>query len=227
MAPSSSQSVTAALHFDKGDSVTLIVGPEKRELLVHANYIARNSAFFKTALKKEWREGQTRTINLPTYDYETMTSYLKFVYGIQLSVEVESDQLRTCREPTADQLKNLQAAYLSFAKLYVLGCRLMDNTFKDAAITRIFKLFQTYNTWSTADSLFSPGPVSVNTIYDETLESDPARRLMVDMYMLHPQDLSSEYDAGFLLDLAQGLSKSVREGLMPAYKTFEVHNYLS
>lgn len=79
MASYSPQAVALPINFDKGDSVTLIVGPEKHELLVHANYIVRSSKFFKTALKKEWREGQTRTISLPNDEYEPVTDYMRFI----------------------------------------------------------------------------------------------------------------------------------------------------
>jgi hypothetical protein len=37
-------------------------------LLVHAGRIFANSEFFKTALKREWLEGQTRTINITADD---------------------------------------------------------------------------------------------------------------------------------------------------------------
>jgi hypothetical protein len=56
--------------FDKDKAVTLVVGeePGKYELLVHAGRIFANSEFFKTALKREWLEGQTRTINITADD---------------------------------------------------------------------------------------------------------------------------------------------------------------
>jgi hypothetical protein len=226
MASSSSQPATPALHFDKGDSVTLIVGPEKQELLVHANYIARNSAFFKTALKKEWREGQTRTISMPTEDYETLTTYLRFVYGFQLPSEFDVNQVSALQDPTADQLEQVQAAYVSFAKLYILGCRLMDNKFKEAVIAKIFDLFHGCSSRQRGDSDFNPGPEPVDLIYGETLELDPARRLLVDMHMKYPQDLNSQYDAGFLLDLAQGFSKTVRNKLSPGNTILELRSYM-
>lgn len=79
------QSHDDAYRFDKDDSVTLIVGSGKEELLVHANYVARKSPFFKTALKREWREGQTRATELPEDDYETLTDYLHFIYSGNLA----------------------------------------------------------------------------------------------------------------------------------------------
>jgi hypothetical protein len=51
-------------NFDKSDSVTLIVGADKHEVLAHITYITRQSNFSKTALQKDSPEGQTRTIQL-------------------------------------------------------------------------------------------------------------------------------------------------------------------
>ena len=227
MAPSTPQAAPAAPHFDKEESVTLIVGPEKRELLVHANHIARNSEFFKTALKKEWREGQARTVSMPTDDYETMNTYLRFVYGSQLPTEIElcprSGDYRTA---TVDELEDSQNAYMSFTKLYILGCRLMDKTFMEAATAKMLDLFDTCYECFVNDSLFNPGPISVNAIYEETLEMDPVRRLVVDMYIKHPQDLNSQYNSGFLLDLAQGFSKRAQSQLVPWTQALQLRNYM-
>ena len=185
----------------------------------------RNSEFFKAALKKEWREGQTRTISMPTDDFETMMTYLRFVYGIQLPDEFDFRQLSGI--PTADQVQGCQAAYSSFAKLYILGGRLMDNTFKRAAATKIFDLFHGCSSSVCLCGPFTPGPTCVNTIYDETLESDPARRLMVDMHMKHLQHLDSEYNPRFVLDLARGFSETLRRETAPGLRVLELRDYLS
>jgi hypothetical protein len=227
MAPSTSESVAAAFHFDKGDSVTLIVGPERHELLVHANYIARNSEFFEAALRKEWREGRIRTISMPADDYETMTTYLRFVYGAQLPSKMDLPSSSICRTPTADELEGSQSAYTSFTKLYILGCRLMDKTFQEAAIAKMLDTFHACYSCFHYESLFNPGPISVNKIYEETLETDPVRRLLVDMHMKHPQDLSSEYNPGFLLDVAQVFSKKARSSPVRGTKLLELRNFIS
>lgn len=83
-AESPSATSTVGFHFDEEDSVTVIVGPMKRKMLVQVNYILRNSNFFKTALKKEWRKGQTRTITLPTDHEDTLRDYLNFKYSSKL-----------------------------------------------------------------------------------------------------------------------------------------------
>ena len=228
MTSSSSQCAAITSYFDKADSVTLIVGPEKHELLVHANYIARNSAFFETALKKERCEGQTRVISLPTDDYETMTTYLRFLYEGHLQDEFDIERLSCIHSPTADDCDKMQGAYISYAKLYTLGCRLMDNNFKNAAITKIFNKFTRCCLRVARDIMFNPEFPSISIIYNGTVEQDPARRLVVDMYIRHPHTaLTSEWDFGFLLDLAQGLSDKVRTDEKAWITPPELCKYLS
>jgi hypothetical protein len=219
MTPSSSQSAPAASNFDKGDSVTLIIGPEKQELLVHANYIERTSEFFRTALKKEWLKGQTRTISLPIDKYETMTTYLRFVCGAQIPIEFDFHQPRGT--PIADRLHACEAAYVSYAKLYVVGSRLMDKTFKNAVVTKMFDLFDD------CYGELSLGPDPVNMIYNGTRRADPARLLVVDMQMEHSGFLSSEFDSRFLLDLAQGFSDTVRRQSKPGRTSLKLRDCMS
>ena len=112
-------------------------------------------------------------------------------------------------------------------KLYVLGCRLMDNTVKNATLAKIIALFNSCRGFCADNSIFNIGPVSVGIIYIGTLEGDPARRLAVDLHMTSPRDLSAEYDPAFLLDLAQGYSMIVRK--QPAGWSLkpELGNYMS
>lgn len=54
-------------------------------------------------------------------------------------------------------------------------------------------------TWGKEDC---SGLEFVNTIYNGTMESDPARRLVVDMHLQSPRDLTSQHHPEFLLALA-------------------------
>jgi hypothetical protein len=48
----STQTRRLTQHFDKNDYFTLIVGPDSKEILVQANYLVQDSAFFKDLLSK-------------------------------------------------------------------------------------------------------------------------------------------------------------------------------
>jgi len=45
--------------------MTLAVGEEASSLVVHERLLCEHSAFFRLAVKEEWREGQERRIPLP------------------------------------------------------------------------------------------------------------------------------------------------------------------
>lgn len=133
-AESPSTTGTVGFHFGEEDSVTLIVGPTKCKLLVHANYITRNSDFFKAALKKEWREGQTRTITLPTDREDTLRDYLNFTY---------SSKLPTSHHVTIQTLRStFESIYEPLAQLYVLGVRLLDDTVRNAVMEEMIRVSQ-------------------------------------------------------------------------------------
>ena len=85
MATSSEHHSDTIFDFSSQDAVTLVVGAEQKELLVHGTYLTRESEFFKAALKKEWVEGQTRHITLPEEDPKIMCHYLTYVYHQKLS----------------------------------------------------------------------------------------------------------------------------------------------
>ena len=189
-------------HFDKGDSVTLVVGSEKQELLVHANYIARESNFFKTALKKEWREGQTRTIPLPADEYETVTHYLRYLYSEKLPTSGHEGRLDL--DPEEDVL------FVTLAKLYLFANRVMSDPLRDDVIREIHRLSSDCS--YTSHKRCYPNYRSINLLYDGTLESDPVRVLIADLciYKGHEDRLNPKFDPRFLLDLSKGLLAGIK-----------------
>jgi hypothetical protein len=178
------------MHFDKGEAVTLIVGEEKHQMLVHACHISKNSEFFRTALKKEWLEGQTRIITLPVDDPKTVTHYLNFTY----SGELPSEPLEAgCKET------RVRHVHEHLANLYTLGVRLLDNVVRTAVIKRFLQIHDIAEDF--------PDQHAVDIIYQGTSDEDPARRLMVHMYLSRAgrDTLKRESDPGFLFDVAQAL----------------------
>jgi hypothetical protein len=66
--------------YHPGDTLFLIVGEEQEQFLVHSTYLTVRSEFFRAALSKHWKEGQSRVIKLPEDDPTTVAQYLDFVY---------------------------------------------------------------------------------------------------------------------------------------------------
>ena len=180
------------MNFDKSEAVTLIVGSsEKDELLVHANETSKNSAFFRAALNPEWLEGQTRTIKLPVEEEWNVTHYLGFTYSGKLpTASIENAMLAP---------NHHNAEYLIPSKLYTLGKRLMVDVVQVAVIRELIRLHGIFD-----------GAVSsqetINIIYQGTVDGDPARILLVDMYVKWATSdclaLATEADPSFLWDLA-------------------------
>lgn len=196
----------ADYHFDKSDSVTLIVGPEKHELLAHGNFIARRSAFFEAALKEEWLEGQTRSIALPEDDHETVTDYLKFTYSGKLVTSLLEANIMTKKKETLD------AHFLQLAKLYVLGTKLMDNEVRTAVVRELHGIFVKY---FTLKSSCLPNHHFVDIIYNGTTTRDPVRVLLVWVYLSHCQgtDLGQTHHQEFALELLKSFATLAEENI--------------
>jgi hypothetical protein len=216
MATSSPQPVSEFFNpysFDKANFVTIIVGPDKHEMLVHASILTKTSEFFQTALKKEGRKEQIRTITMPDEDSETIAAYLNVLYRGQLP----------------DQAERLWTAYRSCSKVYVLCCRLVDATVQKAAITRLHGLsrglYKEQIIWDNT-SEDCAGHEFVNAIYDGTTDSDPARRFVVDMHLERPQDLTPQHHPAFLLALAQAFPKRASTHPLPGCIVLELRSYL-
>ena len=100
---------------------------------------------------------------------------------------------------------------------------------KKAAITKMHGLFKGfYRLQTTRGNVIEDcsGHEWVNTIYNGTMDSDPARRLAVDMHVERLRDLTSQHHLEFLPALAQALSKRVGSHPLPGNKVLELCSYL-
>jgi hypothetical protein len=117
---------TLSSKYNKGDMITLLVGKSEQEIVAHGSYLSLHSEFFKTALKKEWVEGQTRTVKLPEEKAKIMIFYLDFLYGKGLpTVSTE--------EEDAD---HIGPAYIALTELFALGERLLDSRYETRSSRR-------------------------------------------------------------------------------------------
>lgn len=180
--------------------VILLVGPEERELIIHGHRFT-GSAFFKAALKKEWVEGQTRVIKLPEETPEIMSHYIQHIYSGKFQTHQYTEKCPGGKK---------SAGYELLAKLYVLGERLLDSTFRNAIICEILRIRELksnvapYVKWN-------PTTIPTNIIYQGAPERSPARRLIIDVNLIHgnKQWHTSDADQRFLFDLTVGLFNMV------------------
>lgn len=173
-------------------TVVLLVGKAQQEMLVHMNIICAHSTFFRTALKKEWKEGQTRVIKLPEDDPDIVTRYLNFVYHNRLVTQYKS-------QPDSN--------YIDLALLYVYGERVLDNFIQNTIIEHLLKLTAVINRNKPGHPHY-PGPAVVEIIYEGTTAASPFRRLLIDMYARHGSEEWLSHDdlhPAFCLDVARAL----------------------
>ena len=191
---STTENVQAAIpyHFSRDDAVTLVVGPEEKEMFVHGTYMTKGSDFFKAALKKEWTEGHTRVIKLPEQTPEIMAHFLTFVYHGQLPF---NGILPTKKE-------HFTPRWPILIELYLYGERFLCPSIQNAVIDEILRLTRIA---CAGGKRWYPTHTNVDKIYRGTPEGSPLRRLMVDMHLVWGRKnwLSETTNAQFLLDVAK------------------------
>lgn len=117
---------------------------------------------------RDWKEGPERLIRLPNDDPETFRIYLHWLYRGTFPCRINEPALAG------------NAEFLQLAKAHVLGDKLFDGDFCNAAIDAIINKTET----KLPDGLrWYPVGEVVQSIYDNTLPHSPTRRLLVDLYV--------------------------------------------
>jgi hypothetical protein len=83
--------------------------------------------FFDAALKKEWKEGQEKAIELYDIDINAFRVWVKWLYTGQFSTQEKADIVKSAS--SADN-----SAWDLLRSVYALGDYLQDTNFKDAMI---------------------------------------------------------------------------------------------
>jgi hypothetical protein len=191
MAPQAAIALPQPRTFQADNTITLLVGPDEQAMVVHGDCLSRDSEFFRAALEKEWREGQSRIIRMPEETPLDIGYYIEHLYGIELPTH----------KLTVDVLTGdlIQAPCRLLATLYTFGERMLDWRFCDKIIRELFRLIHR------GRSACWPGAEVVNIIYQGKTAGSPARRMMVDFAVNegNPTWFSSPtaLDPTYLLDL--------------------------
>lgn len=158
--------------YSPDNTVTLLVGPKEQKMIAHGSQLTHKSEFFKAAMKKEWAEGQTRTIKLPEEKPDVAAHYLSYLYSGKLFTEdiksVPGEAIMPCFE--------------LLASLYVSCERYLNKRLQVAIITEILRLASTNDK---EGKHWIPTEESVRIIYHGTPEGSPARRLLVDLHIAY------------------------------------------
>jgi hypothetical protein len=173
--------------------VTLLVGPEEQEMAMHGDRLARNSPYFRAALREEWLEGQTHVIKLPDESPELMQHYVEFVYSDKPPANALTKDSKS--QPSTRRHYKLPA------KLYVVGERRLEVKFQNVITKELFRLVKLTGK--------GPGIGFVDIIYQGTTMNSPARRMVVDFaatgpsdYWLNPRFANSDHEFWYDLSVA-------------------------
>lgn len=195
-------------------------------MLACEHYISRRSDFFKAALKKEWKEGQTRIIKLPEEQPANVANYLDFAYGRNLPTK-QIDQKLLENKPTLDPA--LASPSCTLADLYLLGERVLDSGIQNAVTEEIIRIDSLR---LDKGALHFPSATFVNKIYTGTTPKSPMRRLIVDIHVSHGNSAWLDehvYKYAYLKDLAMALTVKAEKKEMPCnfrMQKLKAQNYL-
>ena len=159
------------------------VGADKKCFFVHPSILSQSSEFFAAALKKEWREGQNRSIQLAEYEKEIFELYLRWLYSGKIFVKNSGED----------------SGYPTLAKLYVLGEKIMDSEFQDRVIDAMIaaSLEKDEEGWT-----YHPDSHPALIIYEGTSEGSPARGLIINEFVAFGRDkwITKEAQCGLELN---------------------------
>jgi hypothetical protein len=118
------------------DLATLVIGSDEHEMVVYGHVLAEYSTFFDAALKKGWKEGQTRIIRLPEEDTKTVTHYLDLIYGQGLPTEAIE---------AFEHFGAVISDYIVLANLYAFRERTLNTATRIAVIEEIIRMVSIKN----------------------------------------------------------------------------------
>ena len=168
-----------------------MVGVHKQQLYIHSSILEKSSEFIKAAIKKCWQEGQRREITSPEENATSFKVYSNWLYTGSVAANCLED----------------------LAHLYVLGEKLIDDTFQDDIINAMVATLLD----QPPATIMIPDTPEIDTIFNNLPTGSPARRLMVDWFTAcgskWVMDEETDHDSGsivqfhreFLLEFARNL----------------------
>jgi len=179
--------------------VKISVGPDKAVFYVDHSALVDQKGFFEAALKKEWKEGQERLIELPEDDPHVFGIYARWLYTDWISCASDADP------------KGLSV----LPKLYVLAEKMLDWQFQDQVMDSfIVASFENTSETSSAGGLILPDVHTIDYICEHAPVKSSLRQFVFDMILGYADfegkgclTLLREVNREFLLDVTTGLLK--------------------
>ena len=150
--------------------MSLLVGSDRRNLIIHRSHLERTSPCFQSDVKSAPLREDGAVIVLREEDPETLNLYFNFVYTGAIPCQRSAT-------PVFDGIATPDVEGTELAKLYLLGEKYQDVRLRDAAIRSIFAKGKNFHT-RTGGGRFLTGS-AVDIIYKGSNEDSPAREVMV------------------------------------------------
>ncbi|GME65788.1 Btb poz domain containing protein [Neofusicoccum parvum] len=150
-----------------GEALTVLVGEDKKAFFVHRKLICEFSSFFRAACNGPWKESEEGIVTLPEDGPEEFGIYLKWLYTNELIDKNASTENDAHGNPYQIGRPN------TLARAYVIGDKIQDILFKNAAIGALIQQISTTKSYPTGLAQY---------VYENTPEKSPLRRLLVDFY---------------------------------------------
>ena len=173
----------------------VFVGEEKRKFVLHEELLCKHSLFFAAAAKKEWNEGQDRTVALADDNSEIFDLYVQWLYLSKI----------LSRKPTTNEdTKKGDRELEILVDAFIFGEKIQDGPFKDAIIDSMIMYTATPDR---SGARWFPTKSTVDRAYEETPVGSPLRRLLVDFHVWHGSGrwVEGTKSVEFLNDLAKDL----------------------
>lgn len=195
----------SSTRYTSDDQITLLVGEREEKLIVSGHILSVHSDFFNAALKKEWKEGQSRLIKLPEVEYKTVLRYVDFIYGQGLHT-------KSIDSFDSERFKINPPCFGELADLYLFGERTLDAHVRNAIIRELIRLISlNYH----EGRFYGPAEESVNKVFGETPAQSPLRRFLVDLQVKWCSDLLEDEEISlhpeYILAVAQSYCSNVRK----------------
>ncbi|TVY50521.1 hypothetical protein LCER1_G005360 [Lachnellula cervina] len=193
---------------DPSKLVTLVVGPEKKEFVVHKEFACQYSPVFKAAFNSEFEEGQTQRYALEDVTEPVARLLVNWLYMQQLDI----CRYGTGVEQTAKAL-NLCQLWVLAGKLNLaltmrdLGTTERQNHNNSFVKTRLQNLIVHTFQEIKRDTNITPTNC-INYVYENTAEGSPLRKIFVHQcacyldrtwFRKYPQ----QFPKDFFVDLAE------------------------
>ncbi|KAF1960295.1 hypothetical protein CC80DRAFT_582855 [Byssothecium circinans] len=159
---------------------TIVAGKDEVKFVVHEALLITQSVFFRAALTNGMKETQMKTVWLPDTPVSVLELFIFWVYHRRFPDKTKGDHEDMIALYRKDG-DNGTLEERSLTKLYVFGDNYDVPDLRRQAIDAMFKLMH--------DKIMSS--TTIRYVFDELLEKDAMRRLLVDRVC---------YSGGFLLD---------------------------